>query len=75
MIKIRLARTGAKNRISYRIVACETRSKRNGKTLAILGFYDPKTKPATIKINKESLKHLLKQGAKMTTAVERLINK
>jgi len=73
MIKIRFSRTGAKNQISYRIVACEARSKRDGKTLAILGFYDPKTKPATIKINQELLEAWLKKGAQITPAVKALI--
>jgi len=73
MVKIRLARTGAKNRISYRIVACEARSKRNGKTLAILGSYDPKTEPATIKINQELLNAWLKKGAQLTPAVKKLM--
>lgn len=73
MVKIRLARTGAKNRISYRIVACEARSKRDGKTLAILGSYDPKTKPPTIKINQELLDAWLKKGAQITPAVKALI--
>ena len=73
MIKIRFSRTGAKNQISYRIVACEARSKRDGKTLAILGFYDPKTKPATIKINQELFEAWLKKGAQITPAVKALI--
>ena len=73
MVKIRLARTGAKNRISYRIVACEARSKRNGKTLSILGSYNPKTKPATIKINQELLNAWLKKGAQLTPAVKKLM--
>lgn len=74
MIKIRLARTGKKREISYRIVACERRSKRNGKSLDILGFYDPKTKPVTIKINKELLNDWLMKGAQLTPAVKKLIN-
>ncbi len=73
MIKIRLAKTGGKNQISYRIVACETRSKRDGKNLGILGIYDPKTKPATIKINKEAIEAWLKKGAQLTPAVKKLI--
>ena len=50
MIKIRLARTGSRNLPSYRIVATEKRSKRDNKNLAVLGFFDPKTKPETLKI-------------------------
>jgi len=74
MIKIRLARTGSKNLSSYRIVASETRSKRDNKNLVILGFYDPKTKPATIKIDQALLNSWLKKGAQLTPAVKKLIS-
>jgi small subunit ribosomal protein S16 len=74
MIKIRLARTGSKNLPSYRIVASERRSKRDNKNLAVLGFYDPKTKPPTIKINQVLLNSWLKKGAQLTPAVKKLIN-
>ena len=73
MVKIRLSRIGAKNKISYRIVASETRSKLNGKNLAVLGFYDPKTKPETIKIERALLDAWCKKGAQLTPAVKKLI--
>jgi len=75
MVKIRLFKTGAKSRTSYRIIATETRSKRNGKNLGILGFYDPKTNPATIKINLALVDEWLKKGAQITPAVKKLIEK
>jgi len=74
MIKIRLSRTGAKNRPSYRIVAVETRSKRDGKPLAIIGFYDNKTKPATIKIDKALLNFWLEKGGQLTPMVKKIIS-
>ena len=74
MIKIRLARTGSRNLPSYRIVATETRSKRDNKNLAILGFYDPKTKPEMIKIDRALLDSWLKKGAQLTPAVKKLIS-
>lgn len=73
MIKIRLARTGSRNLHSYRIVATEKRTKRDNKNLAVLGFYDPKTKPETIKINQELLDSWLKKGAQLSPAVKKLI--
>lgn len=75
MVKIRLFRTGAKNRPSYRIVAADARVKRNGKILEILGFYDPKTDPVTIKIKMDRIKHWLGQGAQPTKAVKNLLEK
>ena len=74
MVKIRLSRTGGKNRPSYRIVAVETRSKRDGKPLAILGFYDPKTKPATVKIDRALFDSWLKKGAQVTSVVKKIIS-
>ena len=75
MVKIRLFRTGTKNKISYRIVASETRSKLNGKNLAVLGFYDPKTKPETVKIDRALLDSWCKKGAQLTPAVKKLISR
>ncbi|MFH1289559.1 MAG: 30S ribosomal protein S16, partial [Patescibacteria group bacterium] len=49
MVKIRLTRTGKRNAPSYRIVAIDSRSKRDGRPLELIGFYDPKTNPETLK--------------------------
>lgn len=73
MVKIRLFKTGARNRTSYRIVATEARSKRNGKNLGVLGFYDPKTNPVTIKIDQVLVNKWLKKGAQLTPIVKKLI--
>lgn len=73
MVKIRLSKTGAKKRSSFRIVAIESQNKRNGQILDILGFYDPKTKPPTIKISQKLVDKWLKQGAQLTTAFRKLI--
>jgi small subunit ribosomal protein S16 len=53
VIKLRLRRMGAKKRPSYRIVAADSRSKRDGRIIEQIGFYDPLTEPATIKFNEE----------------------
>ncbi|MBM3205375.1 30S ribosomal protein S16 [Candidatus Shapirobacteria bacterium] len=73
MVKIRLSRIGAKKKASYRIVVTDERCKRNGKTLAILGSYDPKNKPATVKIDSKLLEEWLKKGAQLTPAVKKII--
>lgn len=75
MVKIRLYKTGAKKRPSYRIVAIESQNKRNGKTLDIIGFYDPKTKPATVKIDQKRLDKWVEKGAQLTPAVKKLLKK
>lgn len=73
MVKIRLSQTGTKKKLSYRIIVCEARQKRDGKCIETLGFYDPKTKPATIKVDKERLNYWLGQGAVATPIVRKLL--
>ncbi len=75
MVKIRLSRTGKRNAPSYRIVVVDSRAKRDGRVIENLGFYDPKTKPQTIKFNRERLEYWLSQGAQMTTTVKKLVKK
>ncbi|MBU0619072.1 30S ribosomal protein S16 [Patescibacteria group bacterium] len=75
MLKIKLTRTGKRNQPSYRFVVVEARSKRDGKYLESLGFYNPLTEPATIKINQKRLKHWLSCGAQPTETVRKLILK
>jgi len=75
MVKIRLRLTGAKHRPSYRIVAIDSHKKRDGQALEVVGFYDPKTKPPTIKIKQARLEHWIQKGAQMTPAIRKLISK
>lgn len=72
MLKIKLTRTGAKNWPSYRIVVAEAKSKRDGRVVESLGFYDPKTKPAGLKIKRDRLRYWLEKGAQPTSAVRQL---
>lgn len=71
-VKIRLAKVGKTHQISYRIVATDTRSKRDGKFLEILGFYNPHNKPE-LQLDHEKLAFWTKKGARSTPAVENLI--
>ncbi len=73
MLKIRLKRTGRKGRAFYKIVLTENLSRRDGKNLAEIGFYDPIEK--FLKINKEDLLKYLKNGAYPTPRVRHLILK
>lgn len=75
-VKIRLATTGKKNQIAYRIVAADTRTKRDGKTLEILGFYNPTSNAAEkLHIEKDKIAAWVKKGAIVTPAVTLLIEK
>lgn len=71
-VKIRLARVGKTHQISYRIVATDTRSKRDGRFLQILGFYNSHNKPE-LQLDREKLAFWTQKGAKPTPAVENLI--
>lgn len=72
MVKIRLKRLGYKKNPSYRIVVIDSRSKREGKPIEELGYYNPKTKE--MKLNVERAKARLSQGAQASETVTYLIN-
>jgi small subunit ribosomal protein S16 len=71
MIKIRLSRVGKKNRPFYRIVAIESFKKREGKTAAILGFYDPVKH--NVQIDNDEVKKWLEKGAVINESVKKLL--
>ena len=75
MIKLRLRRTGAKKRPSYRIVAAEHSSPRDGRFIEILGHYNPLTEPATVKVNEERARYWLSVGAQPTETVAGLLKR
>ena len=73
MLKIRLRRTGARKKPSYRIVVAESTAPRDGKYVEIIGTYDPLTEPSTIVLNGERAKHWLSVGAQPTERVVKLM--
>ena len=73
MLKIRLRRTGARKKPSYRIVVAESTAPRDGKYVEIIGTYDPLTDPATIKLDGDRAKHWLSVGAQPTERVVKLM--
>jgi small subunit ribosomal protein S16 len=75
MVKIRMRRTGCKNHATYRIVAADVRSPRDGKFLEILGWYDTAMKEDNFKLDLERVDDWLKRGAKPSTTVASLIRR
>ena len=73
MIKLRLKRFGKKKEASFRIVACNSTSRRNGRPLQELGFYNPRTKET--RLDAEALRIRLTQGAQPTDVVRSLLEK
>jgi small subunit ribosomal protein S16 len=75
VIKLRLRRMGAKKRPSYRIVAADSRSPRDGRVIESLGYYDPLTEPATVKVNEDRVRHWLSVGAQPSDTVRDLLRR
>ncbi|TME32910.1 MAG: 30S ribosomal protein S16 [Chloroflexi bacterium] len=72
-VRIRLSRVGATKRPAYRVVAIEGRKPRDGRSLEILGFYDPLTDPATVKIETDRVRAWIGKGAQPSDTVVRLL--
>ncbi len=73
MIKLRLKRFGKKREPSYRIVAVSSLSRRDGRPLAELGFYNPRTDE--VRLNVEGLVEHLRHGAQPTDTVRDILRK
>ena len=72
MVRIRLRRVGAKKQPSYRIVAADIEHPRDGRFLEILGFYNPRTSPATIELQEDRIYDWIRRGAQPSESVNRL---
>ena len=72
MVKIRLARFGRKKRPFYRIVATDSRKRRDSGFIEVIGYYNPLTDPTTVEIKMDRLNYWLGVGAKMSERVEKL---
>ena len=75
MVKLRLKRMGAKKQPSYRIVAADSRAPRYGRFIEILGFYNPRSNPAEIKLDEENILKWLNNGAQPTDTVRSILSK
>ena len=75
MVKMRLKRMGMKKKPFYRVVVADINSPRDGRNIAEIGYYDPMTEPATIKIDADAAKKWLANGAQPTETVRTLLKK
>nr|YP_010211165.1 ribosomal protein S16 [Paraboea filipes]UBD09049.1 ribosomal protein S16 [Paraboea filipes] len=73
MVKLRLKRCGRKQRAVYRIVAIDVRSRRDGKDLRKVGFYDPMNNQTYL--NVPAILYFLERGAQPTGTVHNLLKK
>ena len=75
MVKIRLKRMGAKKNPFYRVVVADSRYPRDGRFIEEIGYYDPTTEPATVKIDMEKANKWIANGAQPTETVRDLLKK
>ena len=72
-VRLRLMRMGKKKQPTYRVVAADSRSPRNGRFIEIIGTYQPRLEPSVVKIDNERAVHWLQEGAQPSETVEKLL--
>ncbi|MGH9148764.1 MAG: 30S ribosomal protein S16 [Acidimicrobiales bacterium] len=72
-VKLRLMRVGKTKQPTYRVVAADSRSPRDGRFIEIVGFYAPRAEPSRVDINAERAAHWLANGAQPTDRVRKLL--
>ena len=72
-VKLRLMRMGKTKQPTYRLVAADARSPRDGRFIEIVGTYQPRHEPSTIQIDNDKCVKWLQQGAQPTERVEKLL--
>ncbi len=75
MVKMRLRRMGAKKAPFYRVVVADSRYPRDGRFIEEIGYYNPQTEPAEVKIDAEKAQAWLAKGAQPTETVKSLLKK
>jgi small subunit ribosomal protein S16 len=75
MVRIRLARVGAKRQPSYRVVVADQRARALGRFIEIIGHYNPRTDPPTVLINEERALYWLKLGAQPSEGVVQMLKR
>ena len=75
MVMIRLARVGAPKQPFYRIVVIEKDRARNGRSIEVVGTYNPRTEPATVVLKHDRVAYWRSKGAQLSPIVEKLLTK
>jgi small subunit ribosomal protein S16 len=73
MVRIRFRRTGARGQPSYRLVAADKEAPRDGRFIEILGFYNPRTEPATIQLKEDRIFDWIQKGAQLSDSAEKVM--
>jgi small subunit ribosomal protein S16 len=72
-VKLRLVRMGKKKQPTYRLVAADARSPRDGRFIEIVGTYDPRVEPSAVKVDNDKAVGWLRQGAQPTDRARKLL--
>ncbi len=75
MLMIRLSRRGARKQPHYRIVVIEKDRARDGRSVEVVGTYNPRTNPATVELKRERIDYWKGKGAQMSDRVRKLVEK
>lgn len=74
MLMIRLARVGARKQPHYRVVVIEKDRARNGRSIEVVGTYNPRTSPASLELKRDRIDYWVENGARMSDRVEKLVS-
>ncbi len=75
MLMIRLARIGARKQPYYRVVVIDKQRARNGRSVEVVGLYNPRTSPATVNLKRDRIDYWVSKGAQLSDTVNRLLTK
>lgn len=75
VLMIRLARIGARKQPYYRVVVIDKERARNGRSVEVVGLYNPRTNPTTINLKRERIDYWVSKGAQLSDTVSRLLTK
>ena len=73
MLMIRLARVGARKQPHYRVVVIEKDRARNGRSIEVVGIYNPRTSPATVELKRDRIDYWTGNGAQLSDRVGKLM--
>ena len=73
MLMIRLARVGARKQPYYRVVVIEKERARNGRSIEVVGTYNPRTNPASVELKRDRIEYWTGKGAQLSDRVEKLV--
>jgi small subunit ribosomal protein S16 len=75
VLMIRLSRRGARKQPYYRIVVIEKDRARDGRSVEVVGTYNPRTNPATVDLKRERIQYWTSKGAQLSDRVRKLVEK